>query len=245
MRTVVTREMVARCARLCGTADHTLSMCRPAVVHLPLRLGVTVPYVTELELLEALRRGDERAFRELVDRHAASMLRRARVYVRDRSVAEEVVQEAWLGVLRGIERFEGRSSLKTWLLRIVANLAKTRAVREARSVPFSALLPDDAEEAGPSVPESASAAPTTAGRGTGRPRTCQELVEVVTDYLEGEMPAERRLLFEEHIAWCDWCQTYVEQMRETIRLTGTLREEDIEPEARDALLALFHDWKSS
>jgi RNA polymerase sigma-70 factor (ECF subfamily) len=114
--------------------------------------GVTVPYVTEHDLLEALRRGDEPAFRELVDRHAASMLRLARVYVRDRSVAEEVVQEAWLGVLRGIERFEGRSSLKTWLLRIVANLAKTRAVREARSVPFSSLLSDDAEETGPSVP---------------------------------------------------------------------------------------------
>jgi anti-sigma factor RsiW len=74
--------------------------------------------------------------------------------------------------------------------------------------------------------------------------TCQELVEVVTDYLEGDMPADRRLLFEEHIAWCDWCQTYVEQMRETIRLTGTLSEEDIEPEARDRLLALFRNWKS-
>jgi anti-sigma factor RsiW len=75
--------------------------------------------------------------------------------------------------------------------------------------------------------------------------TCQELVEVVTDYLEGDLPADRRLLFEEHIAWCDWCQTYVEQMRETIRLTGALREEDIEPEARDRLLALFRNWKSS
>jgi RNA polymerase sigma-70 factor, ECF subfamily len=92
-----------------------------------------------LELLVALRREDEQAFTTLVDRHGASMLRLARVYVRDRAVAEEVVQEAWLGVLRGIERFEGRSSLGTWLHRIVANLARTRAVREARSVPFSAL----------------------------------------------------------------------------------------------------------
>jgi anti-sigma factor RsiW len=73
--------------------------------------------------------------------------------------------------------------------------------------------------------------------------TCKELVEVVTDYLEGEMPAEQRLLFEEHIAWCDWCQTYVDQMRETVRLTGTLLEEDVEPEARDALLEVFRDWK--
>jgi anti-sigma factor RsiW len=73
--------------------------------------------------------------------------------------------------------------------------------------------------------------------------TCQELVEVVTDYLEGRMPAERRLLFEEHLAFCDGCQTYLEQMQETIRLTGTLMEEDLRPEARDALLGVFRDWK--
>ena len=73
--------------------------------------------------------------------------------------------------------------------------------------------------------------------------TCKELVEVVSDYLEGSMPAERRLLFEEHLAFCDWCQTYLEQMRETIRLTGTLMEDDLEPSARDALLGVFRDWK--
>jgi RNA polymerase sigma-70 factor (ECF subfamily) len=108
--------------------------------------------VSEVELLGALRRGDEGAFRTLVDRYGASMLRLARVYVGDRAVAEEVVQEAWLGVLRGIERFEGRSSLGTWLHRIVANLARTRAVREARSVPFSALAGAEVEAEGPSVP---------------------------------------------------------------------------------------------
>jgi anti-sigma factor RsiW len=73
--------------------------------------------------------------------------------------------------------------------------------------------------------------------------TCQELVEVVTDYLEGSMPAGRRLLFEEHLAFCDWCQTYLEQMRATIRLTGTLEEEDLTPEARAALLDVFRDWR--
>jgi anti-sigma factor RsiW len=73
--------------------------------------------------------------------------------------------------------------------------------------------------------------------------TCKELVEVVTDYLEGRMPAERRLLMEEHLAFCDWCQTYLEQLRATIRLTGTLREDDIGPEARAALLGVFRDWK--
>ena len=108
--------------------------------------------MNELELLGALRRGDERAFTTLVDLHGAGMLRLARAYVRDRDVAEEVVQEAWIGVLRGIDRFEGRSSLRTWLFRIVANLARTRAVREARSVPLSALAAADVEEEGPSVP---------------------------------------------------------------------------------------------
>jgi anti-sigma factor RsiW len=73
--------------------------------------------------------------------------------------------------------------------------------------------------------------------------TCKELVEVITDYLEGRLPPERRLPFEEHLASCDGCQTYLEQMRETIRLTGTLMEDDLEPEARAALLGVFRDWK--
>jgi RNA polymerase sigma-70 factor (ECF subfamily) len=108
--------------------------------------------VSESELVDALRRGDEQAFRALIDRHGGSMLRVARIHVRDRAVADEVVQEAWLGVLRGIDRFEGRSSVRTWLLRIVANVAKTRAVRESRSIPLSTLQGADAEAEGPSVP---------------------------------------------------------------------------------------------
>jgi RNA polymerase sigma-70 factor, ECF subfamily len=93
---------------------------------------------SEVALIDALRRGDERVFAELVDRHGASMLRVARTYERDPAVAEEIVQDAWLGLLRGIERFEGRSSLRTWLFRIVANVARTRAVRESamRSTPL-------------------------------------------------------------------------------------------------------------
>ena len=91
------------------------------------------------ELLEALRRGDEAAFVRLVESLHGSMLRLAMLHVGDRSVAEEVVQESWLGVLKQLDRFEGRSSLKTWVLRIVSNRAKTRAVRERRTVPFSAL----------------------------------------------------------------------------------------------------------
>src|SRR5215218_9239593 len=75
------------------------------------------------------------------------MLAVAQTYVRTRAVAEEVVQEAWLGVLKGLDRFEGRSSLKTWILRILVNIAKTRGVREARSVPYASLAPEGDEPA--------------------------------------------------------------------------------------------------
>jgi RNA polymerase sigma-70 factor, ECF subfamily len=101
----------------------------------------------EVELLARLRAGDERAFEALVDRHYGTMLAVARVHVSSRAVAEEVVQEAWLGVLKGLDRFEGRSSLATWIMRIVVNIAKTRGVREARSVPYAALAPEGEEAA--------------------------------------------------------------------------------------------------
>jgi RNA polymerase sigma-70 factor (ECF subfamily) len=103
----------------------------------------------DYELVEALRRGDEAAFAMLVDMLGPSMLRVAQLYVRTRAVAEEVVQEAWLGVLKGLDRFEGRSSLKTWIFRILTNIAKTRGEREGRSVPFSSLASDETD--GPSV----------------------------------------------------------------------------------------------
>jgi RNA polymerase sigma-70 factor (ECF subfamily) len=99
----------------------------------------------DARLVAGLRAGDEAAFAELLRTYGPGMLRVARMYVSSRAVAEEVVQEAWLGVLRGIDRFEGRSSLKTWLFRIVVNTAKTRGVREARSVPFSAFEVGDAD----------------------------------------------------------------------------------------------------
>lgn len=97
-------------------------------------------------LVDGLRAGDEAAFAELMRLYGAGMLRVAQMYVPSRAIAEEVVQEAWLGVLRGIGRFEGRSSLKTWLFRIVANTAKTRGVRESRSIPFSSLGDGGADE---------------------------------------------------------------------------------------------------
>jgi RNA polymerase sigma-70 factor (ECF subfamily) len=103
----------------------------------------------DVVLLAALRAGDERAFTRLVELHHAALVRVARQYVPTREIAEEVAQDAWLGFLRGLDTFEARSSLRTYLVRIVMNLARTRGVREARSAPFSSLARDD--EQGPSV----------------------------------------------------------------------------------------------
>lgn len=100
----------------------------------------------EPELVDALRRGEEKAFVELVNVYSSPLLRVAMVYVKNRTVAEEVVQETWLGVLDGLERFEGRSSLKTWIFKILTNIATTRAARERRTLPFSALAAQEAGE---------------------------------------------------------------------------------------------------
>ena len=93
----------------------------------------------EAELLEALRAGDEDAFRALVREYQPSLVRVARMYVPTQAAAEEVASETWLGVLNGLSRFEGRSSLRTWIFRILTNIAKTRAKRDGRTLPFSAL----------------------------------------------------------------------------------------------------------
>jgi RNA polymerase sigma-70 factor (ECF subfamily) len=98
-----------------------------------------MPWPDDQTLLTALRGGDETAFQELIDTYSASLLGVARTYVDSRSVAEEVVQETWLGVLRGLDRFEERSSLKTWIFKILTNIATRRGMRERRTVPFSAL----------------------------------------------------------------------------------------------------------
>ncbi|HEX2170990.1 MAG TPA: sigma factor, partial [Dehalococcoidia bacterium] len=95
----------------------------------------------EAELIEALRRGDEATFAALIDRYHPSLIRLATIYCGSRQVGEEVAQDAWLGFLQSLDRFEGRSSLKTWLFRILINCAKSRARREGRSLPFSALAP--------------------------------------------------------------------------------------------------------
>jgi len=120
------------------------------------------------------------------------------MFVRDRAVAEEVVQETWIAVLRGIDRFEGRSSLKTWVYRILINTAKTRAQREARSIPFSAAAGGDEPSVDPDRfprPEHRQHGAGHSARATGqRPRkSCfgGETREVIMRAID-ELPESQR-----------------------------------------------------
>jgi RNA polymerase sigma-70 factor (ECF subfamily) len=109
------------------------------------------PYADDEALVAALRRGDEAAFGWLVDRYDGSLRRLARTYVPTPAIADEVVQDTWLAVVKGIDGFEGRAALSTWMYRILANLARTRGVREHRTIPFSSAPGALDDGAGPAV----------------------------------------------------------------------------------------------
>lgn len=129
-------------------------------------------------LLAALRRGEESAFVALIERYQGPMVRLARLYVTDTATAEEVVQETWLGALRGLDRFEGRSSLKTWLFHILTNRAKTRAARDGRTIPFSALLAEaGGDEAAVDPDHFHPLGHPGAGHWVSRPQSWRELPE--------------------------------------------------------------------
>lgn len=141
------------------------------------------PTLEEQALLERLLRGDEAAFTTLIERYHLPMVRLATAYVSRRAVAEEVVQETWLAVLQSLGQFEGRSSLRTWIFRILTNRAKTRGKREGRYVLFSSLA-DPAESDEPAVDADRflpADHPTSPGHWAARPASW------------GAMPEERFL----------------------------------------------------
>jgi RNA polymerase sigma-70 factor, ECF subfamily len=151
----------------------------------------------DLVLLDRLRAGDEEAFKALVARYDGALRRVARSYVRTDSAAADVAQETWLGVVRGLDGFEGRSSLRTWIFRILVNRARTRALRDARDLPFSALEQDDSPAVEPSEftrnGNWASAPP----RLEGDPETSllgAELREHLLRAVEGLAPAQRAVI---------------------------------------------------
>lgn len=166
-------------------------------------MAAPVDLSDDAAVLAALRSGDERVFMALVEDWHRSMLRVARSYVPTPAVAEEVVQDTWLGVLNGLQRFEGRSALKTWVYSILVNQAKTRGARERRSLPFSALAAGEA-----SSDEASVDADRFQGPGDPAPRSWaappvpwpeerlaeRETQRVVQRAIDGLPPAQRAVI---------------------------------------------------
>jgi RNA polymerase sigma-70 factor (ECF subfamily) len=158
----------------------------------------------EAQVVAALRAHDEAAFVDLVRGYHAALLRVARIYVPSPAVAEEVVQETWVGVLRGIDGFEGRSSLRTWIFRILTNVAQTRAKREGRHIPFSALdhpgrVPESAVDAdrflGPDDPQWPGGWAVAPARWSPDDRlVAKETLEVVSEAIERLPPNQRAVI---------------------------------------------------
>jgi RNA polymerase sigma-70 factor, ECF subfamily len=169
----------------------------------------------DLELLARLRRGDEAAFTRVVERLHGPMLGLAMAHVGNRAVAEEVVQDAWVGVLAQLDRFEGRSSLKTWVLRIVANQARTRAVRERRTLPFSTLDGPDQPDRPAVEPERfLPAGHRWAGHWASPPRSWAEVPE------ERLLSAETRAEVQRAVALLAPAQRAVVTLRDVEGLTA-------------------------
>lgn len=149
----------------------------------------------DAELVARLQAGDETAFVHLVDRFHAPLLRLAMAFVPSRAVAEEVVQESWVGVVRGIERFEGRSSLKTWLCRIVVNRARTAGARERRETPV-----DVASHEAAVPPERFTSTghwadpPTSWAEDVDDRLAAKETVAKITDFLARVPEAQRQVV---------------------------------------------------
>lgn len=163
--------------------------------------------IDDASLVDAIRRRDETAFVQLVARYQGPLLRLARVYAKSHAIAEEIVQETWLGVLKGIDRFESRSSFKTWLFRILVNRARTRAEREGRMIPFSAYeaVPGDAAEEsvpsnrflGPDHPEWPhhwAVPPKTWGARPDEALLTRETLELVSQAIAALPPAQREVI---------------------------------------------------
>lgn len=156
----------------------------------------------EKELVKALCRGDAQAFTGLVDRYHASLVRLAQVWIAPRDGAEEVVQDTWLAVIEGIDRFEGRSSLKTWIVRILINKARRRAARDGRQINLGSLNLAD-EEDGSAPVDSAlftwigrfRTAPAWWAEATPERLVAQaEAVEQIEDTIAGLPPGQRAVV---------------------------------------------------
>ena len=258
-------------------------------------------------------------------RYHPTLVKVARYYVASAASAEDVAQDTWIAVIKGVEKFEGRSSFKTWLLRICVNRARTSGVKEHRSIPV------DPNESGPSVSahrfdqggfwsdppvpftdadrhstrqlgalerrarrdrpigraaaggrnasrrrrtiyaggghtsrtERSERASDTAPRPSSRsrdrrrghegiedmkllpsPLVCRDAVELVSDYLDGTLSRRQRRRLEKHLAACDACTAYLEQMRATIAASGKVGPDDLPSDVVEGLVNLFRQYRS-
>ena len=206
------------------------------------------PPDADLELVQRARSGDEEAFATLVRRYSPSLLRLARMHVASQADAEEAVQETWLGVLRGLDRFEGRSSFKTWLIRILLNRAKTRGVREHRSIRFASRggaggEGGESEGDGPTVDptrfveEGAWATPPR--RWDTEPETALESAEArrIAEEAIAELPERQRIV----ITLRDLEGLSSEDVRNALDLTET-NQRVLLHRARAKVRAALEDW---
>jgi RNA polymerase sigma-70 factor (ECF subfamily) len=200
------------------------------------------------ELVERARGGDDDAFAVLVRRYSPMLMRLARMYVPTDALAEDVVQETWVAVVRGLERFEGRSSFKTWLFRILVNRAKTRGVREHRSIPFASVGPgaDGDGDEGPTVDPSRF---TSEGAWTSAPADWRDDPEVALDSAEAlrvareaiaELPERQKIV----ITLRDLEGLSSDEVRNVLDLTET-NQRVLLHRARTRVRKALEDWIAS
>jgi RNA polymerase sigma-70 factor (ECF subfamily) len=204
--------------------------------------------VEDQELVRRARAGDEEAFALLVARYSPMLLRLARMYVPTEALAEDVVQETWVAVVRGLERFEGRSSFKTWLFRILVNRAKTRGVREHRSIPF-ASVGSRAEEDGDEGPAVDPARFTSEGAWTSAPADWHDDPEAALDSAEAlriareaiaQLPERQRIV----ITLRDLDGLSSDEVRNVLDLTET-NQRVLLHRARAKVRKALEDWIAS
>lgn len=199
-------------------------------------------------LVDRARDGDEAAFATLVRRYSPMLMRLARMYVPTDALAEDVVQETWVAVVRGLDRFEGRSSFKTWLFRILVNRAKTRGVREHRSIPFASVGGgggDDGDgfDEGPTVDPSRF---TSEGAWTSAPADWHDDPEAALDSAEAlriareaidELPERQRIV----ITLRDLEGLSSDEVRNVLDLTET-NQRVLLHRARTKVRKALEDW---
>jgi RNA polymerase sigma-70 factor (ECF subfamily) len=204
--------------------------------------------VDDQELVQRARGGDEEAFALLVGRYSPMLLRLARMYVPTDALAEDVVQETWVAVVRGLGRFEGRSSFKTWLFRILVNRAKTRGVREHRSIPFASVggATDEDGDGGPTVDPARF---TSEGAWTSAPADWHDDPEAALDSAEAlriareaiaELPERQKIV----ITLRDLEGLSSDEVRNVLDLTET-NQRVLLHRARATVRKALEDWIAS